>query len=333
MFNNRTRNQHFIAQVEQKLNSINPSATRNRRRILEFVVNERDQLSYSITKTEGVRIEQNLSFDDLYTFEIFSDASRNNFERFFSKFESKIELLTHNLLKGIKHKRKITKEEVMELIFCKIMNFVRNPYSIEKVLKTFDSLKTKVPKDTKLLGEFLKISKDNIKISKKTLDSLDVSEDQYIDWLKVIFLFFVVEQDGKSVGEHTVNNFVGTTFIHIDLFTFDDEICLLSDRGFVDYQPALGKNIFSMSFNLNKNTFLNFNFFEITWDNFRTLVPNDNGRIDLLQKYGDIKKLFRPKIELSLSHNNFDGLKNYNSNVITQCHSNFYAAKNDFLIF
>ncbi|MDH2636101.1 hypothetical protein QDS01_14370 [Acinetobacter nosocomialis] len=333
MFNNRTRNQHFIAQVEQKLNSINPSETRNRRRILEFVVNERDQLSFSITKTNGVRIEQNLSFDDLYTFEIFSDATRNNFETFFSKYESKIEQLTNNFLNCIKEKQKISSDEVMDLIFCKIMNFVRNPYSIKKVLNTFGSLRTKVPSDPYLLSEFFKITIENIKIEPNILNFLEISEEEYIDWLKIIFLFFVVEQDGKSVGELTVENFRKTSFIYINVFNYDDEICLLSDRGFVDYSPSLGESFFSMSFNLNKNSFLNFSFFEPSWENFKALIPNDNGRIALLEKHLDIRIAFPPRTEVTTISNFLDGVRNYNSNVIRQCHSNFYAAQKDFLIF
>lgn len=333
MFNNRTRNQHFIAQVEQKLNSINPSATRNRRRILEFIVNERDQLSFSITKRNGVRIEQNLSFDDLYTFEIFSDATRNNFESFFSKYESKIEQLTNNFLKDIKQNQKVNSEELMELIFCKIMNFVRNPYSIKKVLNTFNSLRTKAPSDPNLLSEFLKITIENIKIDAKVLNSLEITEQEYIDWLKIIFLFFVVEQDGKSVGELTVQNFRKTSFIYVNVFNYDDEICLLSDRGFVDYSSAFGKSFFSMSFNLNKNSFLSFSFFEPSWENFKALLPNNDGRIALLEKHLDIKVAFPLIFEVSISTNYLDGIRNYNTNVITQCHSNFYAAQKDFLIF
>ncbi|MFG4542430.1 hypothetical protein ACF0DH_03075, partial [Acinetobacter baumannii] len=142
MFNNETRNQHFISQVEQKLNCINPSLPREKRRIYKFKIDDREELTFNLVNPLGVKIENNLSFNDLYTFDVFSDRTRNNFEAYFGKYEVNIEVFTNKILNKIDKNEAITIEEIKDLIFCKMMNFIRNPFSIEKCLNIFGSLST-----------------------------------------------------------------------------------------------------------------------------------------------------------------------------------------------
>nr|WP_312821773.1 hypothetical protein [Acinetobacter oleivorans] len=334
MFNNRTRNQHFIAQVEQKLNAIDPTVDKDKRRIYEFEISDRDKLNYAITNSAGVKIENNLSFYDLYTFDVFSDATRNNFEKFFQKYESKIELYTNSFLEKMQKNEKISKEELFDLIFCKIMNLIRNPFSIVKILNTLGSLAEVKPTDPNLLVEFDKIEKSNLKVDDETLKLLNISDDQFVKWLKVIFNFFAVEIDGKSLGELTVQNFSNNSKVYINVFSYKKEVCLLSDRGYVDYSPGFENSAFSMSFNLNKNNFLNFSFFEISWDNFKKITPHALPVIEALQKSGvDIKKLFKPEIEVATTKFEcLEALENYNSNALVQCHNNVYCAEEKFKV-
>ena len=77
MFNNKTRNQHYISQVEQKLNCINSSIAKEKRRIYQFKALDRESLEYKLSNEIGVKIENNLSFNDLYSLEIFDDATRD----------------------------------------------------------------------------------------------------------------------------------------------------------------------------------------------------------------------------------------------------------------
>ncbi|MFP0285177.1 MULTISPECIES: hypothetical protein [Acinetobacter calcoaceticus/baumannii complex] len=334
MFNNRTRNQHFIAQVEQKLNAIDPTVDKDKRRIYEFEISDREKLNYAITNSAGVKIENNLSFYDLYTFDVFSDETRNNFEKFFQKYESKIEVYTNRFLEKMQKKEKISKEELFDLIFCKIMNLIRNPFSVIKVLNTLGSLAEVKPTDPNLLREFDKIEKSNLKVDDETLKLLNISDDQFVKWLKVIFNFFAVEIDGKSLGELTVQNFSNNSKVYINVFSYKKEVCLLSDRGYVDYSPGFENSAFSMSFNLNKNNFLNFSFFEISWDNFKKITPHVLPMIETLQKSGvDIKTLFKPEIEVATTKFEcLEALENYNSNALVQCHNNVYCAEEKFKV-
>lgn len=119
MFNNETRNQHFISQVEQKLNCINPSLPRDRRRIYKFKIDDREELTFNLVNPLGVKIENNLSFNDLYTFDVFSDRTRNNFEAYFGKYEVNIEVFTNNILNKIDNNEAITIDEIKDLIFVR----------------------------------------------------------------------------------------------------------------------------------------------------------------------------------------------------------------------
>ncbi|EPG2603423.1 hypothetical protein OQO75_003073, partial [Acinetobacter baumannii] len=193
MFNNETRNQHFISQVEQKLNCIDPTLPRERRRIYKFKIDDREELTFNLVNPLGVKIENNLSFNDLYTFDVFSDRTRNNFEAYFGKYEVNIEVFTNKILNKIDKNEAITIEEIKDLIFCKMMNFIRNPFSIEKCLNIFGSLSTVSPTDTHALREFRKIKKENIHVSPDVLAQLNITEDKYIQWLKMIFNFFSVK--------------------------------------------------------------------------------------------------------------------------------------------
>lgn len=334
MFNNRTRNQHFIAQVEQKLNAIDPTVARDKRRIYEFEIQDREHLTYSITNPNGVKIEKNLSFDDLYTFDIFSDATRNNFEAFFQKYESKIENNTNIFIEKIINNEKPEFEEIFELFFCKFMNLVRNPFSIVKVINTLGTILDFKPTDSELLKEFNKLTKENIRVDAATLHYLNVSEDQYVQWLKIIFNFFAVDLHGQSLGERAVYNFAKRTKIYINLFIYSDDVCLLSDRGYVDYTPGFENNAFSMAFNLNKNTFFNFSFVEISWETFKKIAPQMELSLERLEKMGgDIYQYFKPGIEISSFNSEcIEALENYNSNILVQCHHNFYCAEEKFKI-
>ncbi|MDV7581570.1 hypothetical protein R4795_15190 [Acinetobacter baumannii] len=333
MFNNETRNQHYISQVEQKLNCIDPSLPKKRRRIYKFNLIDREQLTSELVNPNGVRIKKNLSFNDLYTFDVFSDNSRNNFESFFGKYEDKIEETTNNIISKLKNEESILIEELKVLIFSKIMNFIRNPFCIEKILNTYGELSTVSPNETNLRMEFQKITKENIHVSRDVLSRLNISEDQYIDWLKVLFNFFSVKIGEKFLGEMFIDKMldVDNKRIHLTLYTYQSEYCLLSDRSFVDFGPALPKDFFCFAFNLNKNTFISFKIYENTIENLKALFPHLVPLIDNLNKEVDVISLMPPRIEILVVKDNIEALKGYNTQVIYQCHSSFYCSSTNFL--
>lgn len=333
MFNNETRNQHYISQVEQKLNCIDPTLPRDRRRIYKFKIDDREELTFDQVNPLGVKIEKNLSFNDLYTFDVLSDNSRNNFESLFGKYEQQIEDCTNKILVNLSCSNPIPIEDIKALIFSKMMNFIRNPFCIEKILNTYGELSTVSPTDPLLANEFRKIRQDNLHVSSDLLTQLQISEDKYIKWLKVLFNFFSVKFNDKFLGELIVDKSldIDNKRISLSFFMYQHEICLLSDRSFVDYGPALPKDFFCFAFNLNKNTFITFKIFENTLENIKALCPHLVPLIDNFNQEIDIMSLMPPRIEILVVKDNLEILKGYNSQVIYQCHSAFFGASTSFL--
>lgn len=331
MFKNSTKNQHFISQVEQKQNSINPLVERNKRRIFEFEILNREQYFFKLTNEDGVKIEKNLSINDLYTFDILNDSTRINFENFFNKFENKIEKLTNNLQQKIKSKECISEQEIIDLVSAKFLNFLRNPFSIKKILNSFYPLQNFIPADESLLIEFRKINSNNIYIHPEQLNKLDVSIEQYLNWLRTIFIAVTVDIGGKSIAEFLVERLFDpeSNVILLVLNIYDSQTCLLSDRGYVDYGALYENKPFAMGFNLNKNMFLTVVIKNNSLDEFINEYPDIKPQLDPLKAKGQ-SKFIQSGIDLNVFYNNVEFLQAYNSNVMFQCQKNFYGSTSNF---
>ena len=64
---NTTKDQHFISQVEQRLNALNPAARPENQRIYEFKVVDREQHVVELTDVRGKSIVSSLSIFDLFS--------------------------------------------------------------------------------------------------------------------------------------------------------------------------------------------------------------------------------------------------------------------------
>ncbi|MND33320.1 hypothetical protein D3C81_858070 [compost metagenome] len=80
---NLTRNQHFISQSEQRSNCIDDCRPKDKQRIYKFEIADRENSVVRLTNTAGVKIKKNLSFDDLFSFDVKSSSIRRNLEHFF----------------------------------------------------------------------------------------------------------------------------------------------------------------------------------------------------------------------------------------------------------
>ena len=185
MFNNKTRNQHYISQVEQKLNSIDPSIDKKKRRIYKFESLNRELQEYKLCVENSVKIEQNLTFNDLYSLEIFDDGTRENFEKYFCQLEEKVEVLTKEVLAS----EKLDKDILLTLFNAKLMNVIRNPYCILSTLNTYSDICKYIPTDKKLAQYFIKIV--SLKTNQLILNELKIDQEQFRQWLKIIFYLVV----------------------------------------------------------------------------------------------------------------------------------------------
>ncbi len=143
---NNTRNQHFIPQIEQRLNAIDPTLAPEKQQIYEFEVLSHALDAPQIGPPQRRRIEKNLAIQDLFSFDVIPKTDqRLNFERLFQKYESDIERNTNLLLDKVQAGNNELGDQVAALFLAKMMNFARNPYSIEKMLNTFGILGDHVP--------------------------------------------------------------------------------------------------------------------------------------------------------------------------------------------
>lgn len=78
---NDTRNQHFLTQVEQRLNASNPQAERSNLRIYSFKLIDRTNYLLELENPNGKLIGKNLSLFDLFSFDVLDNTNlRLNFE-------------------------------------------------------------------------------------------------------------------------------------------------------------------------------------------------------------------------------------------------------------
>jgi hypothetical protein len=130
MFENDTKNQHFVTQAEQRLNAANPEADDKNKRIYSFKLVDRENYGLALEKPDGNRISKNLSASDIFSFDVAGDSDKRlNFEALFQKYEGHVAIHTNNLLDKLKTNNKDIKTEIIDLFSAKLLNFVRNPFS------------------------------------------------------------------------------------------------------------------------------------------------------------------------------------------------------------
>ncbi len=115
MQHNITANQHYVSQVEQRLNSSNPNADQDNQRIYSFTVADREAFTLSLDSPRGCSISKNLVSRDLFSFDVIRDTtSRFNFEVLFQQYEADIESNTVVLLQKLEQGSGDLKKEILE---------------------------------------------------------------------------------------------------------------------------------------------------------------------------------------------------------------------------
>ena len=86
---NNTENQHFLSQTEQRLNVANPNSSTPK--IFAFTLKDRENHIIELENENGFKIENTLSFLDLFSFNIDDRRKlRENFENHFKKIKSDV---------------------------------------------------------------------------------------------------------------------------------------------------------------------------------------------------------------------------------------------------
>jgi hypothetical protein len=192
MLENDTRNQHFLTRVEQKLNAMNPQADARKLRIYSFEVVNRENYTLALENQNGRPIGSNLSLFDLFSFDVPGGSRlRLNFESLFHKYEAHIEAHTKSLLAKLNARSGDIKVEIIDLFAAKLLNFVRNPFSIVKVLNSFSDFASYNPTDAALLADYRRIVSGRKPHQAHLCAQLGISDSQYVEWLRLLFMLLV----------------------------------------------------------------------------------------------------------------------------------------------
>lgn len=326
-FDNETISQHFLSQVEQRMNSFNIGAKNKNRRIYSFKVIDRDNYTVELERPDGVKICDNLTFDDLFTFYKGSEKLRKNLENAFGEYESKISHLTNVIVNKVREgcNGEDVSDVLVELLRVKFMNFLRNPFSIKKVLNSVGDLSSYYPVERGLLKEFNLIDDSYKPHADRLCNFFNVTYEEYIKWIKILFLVLMRPGDMKeNILEAVVRNLLEDKRLKTMFIIFhytgehDDKKVCLSDRSWVDCIEHDDDRM-GMDFNLTSNMFLRFGTVSL-----ESLMPpgTPSHIVDLF--------LSRPKdIECFVIENDLNILSSYNRNAVLQSYQKVFCGSSE----
>ena len=329
MLENDIRNQHFVTRAEQRLNAMNPQAAPHNMRIYAFEIVDRENYTLALESQDGMQIGSNLSLFDLFSFDVpDSGRLRLNFESLFHKYEAQIEAHTKSLLAKLNVRSGDIKAEIIDLFAAKLLNFVRNPFSIAKVLNSFPGIATYDPIDPTLLTIYRRIVSGKKPHQAHLCAELGISDAQYVEWLRMLFMLLMPMADGRpNFFEEVIKGLLENRKMHVAAFVceYDSARCLLSDRGFS--QPIEDGPHMAFSFNLCATAFVDYIFADPA-----TLVQGKASPEFIAQAIASWERLPEKQINVTFLRNNLDMLARYNRRVIEQCYKRVYCSVKDGLV-
>ena len=319
---NLTANQHFVSQAGQRLNASNPNAAPYNQRISAYTVVDRESFTLSLDSVRGTKISSNLAFRDLFSFDVIrSQALRSNLETMFQEYEGVIETNTVGLIDKLQRGQGDIKKEILELFAAKLMNFLRNPYSVKKVLNILGGLLRFRPTDPKVVANY-----DAVLAGKKPHQSylcsqLGISPEEYKAWLAALFLTLIRPAPGEpNIMEGMVKGIFESpsgypmVCVHRHDGRDGDQRCLLSDRGYCTLLRQ--EQHLSFAFNLCSNAFITYVFASIDALDLPRVPPA------VIELY----KTQRKSVRVIPFINDLHALARYNQNVVYQCHQTVYSS-------
>lgn len=328
MLENDTRNQHFVTQAEQRLNAINPRAGARNMRIYSFELVDRETYTLALESSNGRPIGTNLSLFDLFSFDVPDSGSlRCNFESLFNKYEQHIALHTRSLLAKLNAGSNDIGVEIIDLFAAKLLNFVRNPFCIPKMLNTFPGLAAYDPTDPALLAAYRRIVSGKKPHQAHLCARLGISDPQYIEWLRVLFMLLTPMAKGSpNFFEEMIKRLLENrkTYLAAFVFDYDSARCLLSDRGFS--QPIEDGPHMAFSFNLCSTAFVDFIFAD------PGKLVQGKASPDFIADAVSSWESLPKQINVTFIRNNLDVLARYNRRVIEQCYRRVYCSAKSGLV-
>ncbi|MHC8382664.1 hypothetical protein [Pseudomonas sp. LB3P14] len=316
-----TKNQHYVPQVEQRLNSLNPDAPKKKQRIFSFNVVDREEYGVALLSDKGALIEGNLSLGDLFSFDVVDKKIRANFESLFHDYEHSIEINTCSLLTKLQAGSSNIKDELLNLFASKLLNFFRNPHCIEKAINTVSGLAELYPLDPDLASICARIETGRKPHQEYLCSQLGITNDTYKKWLKILFMLLMRPKPNEpNMLEAVIKSLYENESHFVSAFVFNytgehaDKRPLLSDRGFS--LPIQEEGRLAYTFNLSSNAFIGYTFTDVDKQSF---VSASDRTIELFKK--------QPKnVSVKYVENELNALASYNKNTIYQAKEKVYCS-------
>ncbi|HBZ8437511.1 TPA: hypothetical protein M8J30_004990 [Klebsiella aerogenes] len=319
---NLTKNQHFISQTEQRSNCIDESRPKDKQRIYKFEIADRQNSVVRLTNTEGVKIKTNLSFNDLFSFDVKSSRLRKNLEDFFQKFEMDLVTATDLLISVTKVNSgsDVLKGAAERVFKAKFMGWIRNPYLIARTINMLKGLVGMHPTDPLLLAHFYDIRAGTKPHLAEVCAEFGVTSEQYFQWLEIIFLALMTPPGAKkSILESSVEEILESKgkMGHLIVATFDDiPGCRVAvpDTGYLQGTDDPNHNMFL--FNLSRSAFASFNVVDLSKQTLVNIPPRMRGQV----------ASFNINFSAQHHHNNIRLLERFNVLAAYQSHSHIFCA-------
>lgn len=321
-----TRNQHFLPQVEQRLNAIDPLVDRDNQKIYEFEILSNTTGAMRLGTAQSRSISKNLSMLDLFSFDVDRKRPlRQNFEALFHRYEDEVARNTESLLTKLASGDDAVSNEVVNIYAAKLMNFARNPYSVVKILNTFGGLANYTPQDPAARELFDKVLNGRRAHETYLCKKYKITNAQYNSWLRMLFNMLMELKPGfPSLFDETVRSvFTSKQFaIAVLVCTYSTPRCLLSDRAMTTNTDSPRANGFD--FNLNSRAFIRYMVMDRTSQTIPVGMPPEA-----------IETFMNANLPISLSHAHDDEnfLRSFNMNVVAQSHSHVFCATDQDLVF
>lgn len=267
---NPTANQHFISQAEQRLNSCSSNPNSKKSEIYRFEIAERNPPK--VISGEKVSIGRNLSFQEIFTIHRLSGNERLNFENLFKRYEDEFLPRAQSLAEFISIAREKSADasgavdlknidgldfnkivDDLKFVFkYKIMNGLRNPYSIKNTLREFESFLDHAIFEEEALKIYIALELKNKSEKDYICSQFSISESEYKKWIRLLLMFLYIQKNGFTMLDGFVDEFFKAKdlYTHISIGLFDNYHALLTDTGVVKDNSAYNNTTY---INVSKN--------------------------------------------------------------------------------
>lgn len=319
---NPTKNQHYISQSEQRSNCIDEAVLKDNKRIYEFSIIDREDSAIRLTRGDGVKIKKNLSFSDLFSFEVEDGPLRRNLESFFHKYETDLDANSRALVAAVRanSETSVITDLAAVLLKAKLMGSIRNPFCIGRTLSFFESFDELAPTDPQLRAIFSSIGSGAKPHLERVCSMFEITPKQYSDWLSVIYLALVIPPGSRvSILESMVDGLIASPgkVCHMILASFDDVEgyrVALPDTGYLQGTKDPYHNM--LMFNVNKNAYASFSFVDLS---SQTIVPIPDALRYPVSEY-------RVPFSFQYHHNDFKLLRVFNVLAVYQSARHVFCA-------